>query len=258
MLKKERQSKQFYKIASAAYSHLDKFFKNEKPEELHQYRVAIKKLKSLLTFKKAFQKSDEKSCLSDQSMRVFHLAGEIRQLDINLKLLKKFNFIEPVVLASQHKLRARQMLKLINVYKKYKKKIILSNTKIANDFGDMDNNFIVLRFKKQFKKIENSYIHKLNKPVKLHMARKRIKQLLYMYRILPESINTNLKINLNYLETLQHYIGEWHDLFIAEKFLKERLNNKNESLIKLKNAEKVRKELLKNQLRDFKTKFWLN
>ncbi|MBL0339818.1 MAG: CHAD domain-containing protein [Bacteroidetes bacterium] len=176
-----------------------------------------------MVFKKDFQERDDEAYLSVQSLKLFHVAGEIRQLDVNLKLLKKFNFIDPDALASQHKLRAGLLLKLLSFYKKHEKKISKSNHKIAIDFADIDNNFIVLKFKTQFSKIGNNSIHKFNNPDKLHKVRKRIKQLLYMYWILPKSITTNLKINLNYLENLQHILGEWHDLFLTENFLKDDL-----------------------------------
>jgi CHAD domain-containing protein len=49
----------------------------------------------------------------------------------------------------------------------------------------------------------------------LHEARKRIKTLLYVQKLLPAAITALVRLNTDYLDRLQEAIGQWHDAVVA-------------------------------------------
>lgn len=53
----------------------------------------------------------------------------------------------------------------------------------------------------------------------LHLARKRIKNLIYVHGVLHKRLVARLKLNITYLDQLQDAIGKWHDTAEAVKLL---------------------------------------
>jgi CHAD domain-containing protein len=49
----------------------------------------------------------------------------------------------------------------------------------------------------------------------LHRARKKIKTMLYLQKILPGVITERVRLNTDYLDQLQEAIGQWHDAVVA-------------------------------------------
>jgi CHAD domain-containing protein len=49
----------------------------------------------------------------------------------------------------------------------------------------------------------------------LHQARKKIKTMLYVQKILPPEITERVRLNTDYLDQLQEAIGQWHDVVVA-------------------------------------------
>jgi CHAD domain-containing protein len=49
----------------------------------------------------------------------------------------------------------------------------------------------------------------------LHQARKKIKTMLYLQKLLPVTITKRVKLNTVYLDELQEAIGQWHDAVVA-------------------------------------------
>jgi CHAD domain-containing protein len=49
----------------------------------------------------------------------------------------------------------------------------------------------------------------------LHQARKKIKTMLYVQKILPPEITERVRLNIDYLDQLQDAIGQWHDAVVA-------------------------------------------
>lgn len=49
----------------------------------------------------------------------------------------------------------------------------------------------------------------------LHEARKKIKTLLYVQKLLPAEIVQRIRLNRDYLDQLQEAIGQWHDAMVA-------------------------------------------
>jgi CHAD domain-containing protein len=49
----------------------------------------------------------------------------------------------------------------------------------------------------------------------LHEARKKIKTLLYVHKLLPVEMAERIRLNTGYLDQLQEAIGQWHDTMVA-------------------------------------------
>jgi CHAD domain-containing protein len=84
-------------------------------------------------------------------------------------------------------------------------------------------------YKKHLKKIFGILKQSNDRIEKWHKIRKKIKNLLYLYQILPKSLARKLHLNEAYLEHLQEAIGEWHDVILLLELLKtEAYANRNE------------------------------
>lgn len=254
MLKRERQFKYIIKYASAAKFHMDTFVKTQNAEELHKYRVEIKKIKAIVAFNKIKDKSVVAISLSVPANKAFQLAGEIRQFDIHLQIINKFNLTEPVLNARINKLRKLKISKLKTFLVKQKEIFTKSDQNLIKHLKNFDNDKIIKKIEHKIAEIKHILIYQYKKPEQLHEARKQIKKLLYVEQILPRRIRIKLNLNLEYLDTLQHSIGEWHDLFVTENDLRARSLKKDVSLMKLKNAQRYQLKILQQQFKRFKKK----
>jgi CHAD domain-containing protein len=89
--------------------------------------------------------------------------------------------------------------------------------KIDDNCTDLKNKCILNHYQRSVKKI--TYLH-LTAPVEnLHSCRKRIKNLLYINKVLPKQVKKKLNINTSYLMSLEENIGIWHDHFFTLSFL---------------------------------------
>ena len=88
-------------------------------------------------------------------------------------------------------------------------------------FQDIKDKDIVCLYKNRLKKLGHSFPSKNNNTERWHNNRKKIKNLLYFYEVLPKSLLQKLQLNIAYLDRLQNAIGLWHDIFSIEELLRK-------------------------------------
>ncbi len=199
-------------------AHLTAFHDSQLPEDLHKVRVQVKKIRALLKLSRIDFNSLELKPLK----KLYCHVGKVRDVYIRL------NFIARNGLKNQRSIKYRHTL-LERESDKFCKKINahLKDTKsvyevIPGLLTNIPEKYILHFYKKQLKKVATALVQQVN-PDEIHMGRKKIKNLIYVYETLPKPLAKKLRLSIAYLEELQDVIGKWHDSFInAKLFFKSR------------------------------------
>ncbi len=226
MLTKRRQQKYLSKEENEWRSQLRIFNETRNQEALHGFRIGIKKIQALVQLSKACsgksagknrpaKKSPAKKSASKEVKwltKMFRQAGTIRDANSTLRILQQHQLVS----AEYKDQQARQMdaaatglSELANQYgKKGKKAGRLFSAGIQAIDEDRIRNWysaqlirigILLTWSGGF----------------LHQARKKIKTLLYLHKMLPRELTEQLHLDTDYLDQLQEAIGQWHDSVAA-------------------------------------------
>ncbi len=200
------------KQSDAAVHLLDEYLKTNDGEALHQLRVSIKKIRSVLRYFENQQLHEKKiKQLKKQLRHVFQSAGFIRETQLQIQWLKRnryrillneslletdVSFYEQVFLDEAGKSR----------------KILESIRKELNKFCKDADELSVFNYAEQLKQRIFFQLKSVNMSG-WHELRKIIKQLLYAQNWLSESEKIKLLPvkQTAFLDQLQEAIGNWHD-----------------------------------------------
>jgi CHAD domain-containing protein len=251
MLKKKKQQKYFKKRWKAVLVHLNSFVYRRDPEALHRLRVEVKKIKALAWFSEKCSEDVHFSKPMKRILEVFHDAGEIRSAMLALKLLKKYGIKNQKFSALE-----RNVLSSGTTQFRLKKAIHIKNINIAckdmvGRFEDIEKKYILRIFKKELHKLAQSFSSR-DAGKKLHDDRKRIKNLLYIYKMLPGPLANDLNLNTSYLDSIQEAIGKWHDPYSMIGLMKEDGIDNKEVKNKLRSQVKKCEKNIYRLTADFK------
>jgi len=187
------------------------------PEHLHLLRVAIKKVKAILDI---LEVNYDVNYDTKRLQKLFNKAGKIRELQLNVLLLKKHH-CQPESLIEelefeQYSLQEK-LVKGIPGYSKGVKKF-----RKETDFSfplPAFNKIEKYLAKKKRKAGRNFDAHTRSG---MHSFRMKIKNLLFVYSMLPNKIKNKLDLPVDLLHDLQNEVGAWHDTWAAIQFLQQK------------------------------------
>lgn len=215
---------------------LSAYTKDQNAECLHRLRVAIKKIKAVLYFA---EKNYKEKYDATQLMSLFHKAGEIREMQINIHLLSTVPLIPKRLIAQ---LKKKENILIQQFVKNGAKSLLL-----IKNFGKEtclpeklpSKKAIINYFKKERKKA-NKIIPQQKEREVMHKYRKKIKKLMYIYNALPERMQKLIKLNITEINTLQEKLGQWHDTYSAINFFSQPqfTLKTSQHILKLKEEEK--------------------
>jgi CHAD domain-containing protein len=206
--------------------------KDQNPEMLHMLRVNIKQIRAVLSLVKEIC---NKSCNSNEMKPLFQDAGQIRTLQINLKILNELPHPPELPIsqiAANEKVLTGQFMDNIPEY-------LTGIDKFRNDFSlpnilpdDKIKNYIAMQVKKANKLIVKQVRENL------HCFRKRVKKIIYAYDVLPATLQKTVVLNKSELNKLQKKLGKWHDTFsVIDFLLQQEFPDKIKYISKLKAKE---------------------
>jgi CHAD domain-containing protein len=208
------------------------YLKTENPDQLHQFRVQVKKIKSLLILYTINKKNKNLLKIFRPVKTIFHHAGAIRDSYIHLQLAEQFQVKEPEFHQEQTDLMFQEMTGFKKKSRKYALKLNKTLEKIKDELRGISN-----------KDIADFYASELNSVVlalakrefndDMHDCRKRLKNLLYNQKLANKSMKGKLKLNLPYLDQVQDLLGEWHDGILARDLFSLQMNEEQQSIDKL-------------------------
>ena len=244
IMNRKEETKHLNKEWKQINFHLNAFLETGNQEELHRFRVQIKKLKAMLTL---FQHANKKQVLLKNFKpvaKIFKLAGSIRDAHINMLLKEKYNIKNALFEEGQQKIIENGISQFKEKGSKYLKRIKEVQADIKKNLSNIEDKAIA-----DFYKIKLEIIAKKlavpNFNEDMHYNRKIIKTLVYNHKLANKALNGIVTINSEYLDKLQDVIGEWHDNIIAAQlFATTELNDKTiVTKIKRKNTS-VKKNIL--------------
>lgn len=206
--------------------HLKAFLGSGDQEELHKFRVQIKKVRAMLSL---FENtSKQHGLLKDFKpvRQIFKYAGHIRDAHTNLQLSTRYNLKNELFETGQQKIIEDGVTEFQHHGKKHIKHIKDAYKQLKKQLTGLDNSAIAGYYKKQLEEISgNLAVSGFNED--MHTNRKLIKILVYNHKLADKALNGSVPFNTVYLDKLQAAIGEWHDNIIAAQlFSTPELNDK--------------------------------
>ena len=189
--------------------------KDGEPEELHKMRVQIKRIRAILELSLGNRSS---KCFR-QVQKLFSIGGAIRNVHITLQLAEKYNVACPVLLEQQELIMKGAMRKLERSKKLRLKSISMARKSAENCIKRVQWQRIIHFYKATIENIDSIATSEELSEKKLHSCRKKLKTLMYDSEILPKQMVEKMGVNVDYLQSVQEAIGEWHDVQMVHQLL---------------------------------------
>jgi CHAD domain-containing protein len=211
MLKKSKQRRYLAKKDKEWQAELDAFGDSRDPEAIHRLRVAVKKIRAVAQFSQACSGKDTKKDLH-LLKKMYRQAGAIRDAGNHLHLLEKVHSAPEFYKQEQQQLQEEATQEFVDSIRTYRKKGKKAARRLLADLRPVRLDCIKDWYAGELIKVS---ILLNASGDELHQARKEIKTLLYVFRLLPSRIARELRLDGHYLDKLQETIGQWHDAFVV-------------------------------------------
>lgn len=202
-------------------THIVAFIETRDPEALHQFRIQVKRLKALLRYLQNAGKEAYKTGQLTTLQSIFKHAGRIRSAQNTMSLLQQYAVTDPLVerkLETIEKKETERFCRKGNGYIRSVKEVL---ERYGQGFQEIEDQQINRLYRKQWKKLTRFFKRPPWATGELHNARKRIKNLNYLYKVLPKKMTRPWKLDEAFLDQLQHSIGVYHDIVLLLEFLKK-------------------------------------
>lgn len=211
MLTKKKQRQYLAEKEQQWLQELTAYDASRDEEALHRLRLRIKKMRALVRLSASVR---GKRLAKDFRLlrKMFRQAGYIRDTRSELNLLEAHQLLS----AAYKERRVNQIRaasdKFARGVKKFRKKGKKAGRLLLGDVRSIRGGRIRRWFAEE---IVQTGILLTKSGEELHEARKKIKTLLYVIKILPPRLAGRLQLDTDYLDTLQDAIGKWHDVLVA-------------------------------------------
>jgi len=199
-MKRKKAVKYFDKEWNAMKKWLKSYWKNEDQQDLHKFRIQVKKLRAFLTMSEHSRDHSKLLPYFKPVKKIFKCAGELRNSHIKQLL-------------SQTEQPAENAVRNFHSQKgKFRKYIKKTYPRLVSKIKSIKNAAVEKFYESQLRLIADSFLM-LNSDEQLHDCRKRIKVLLYNHKLVHNLLP--FQLNTEYLDQLQETIGKWHDQLLA-------------------------------------------
>jgi CHAD domain-containing protein len=193
---------------------LKAFLETGSQEELHKFRVQIKKLKAMLSLLEGTSKHSHLLKNFKPVKKIFKYAGQIRDAYVNLQLSEKYHIKNESFEAGQQKIIDKGTTHFRHKGKKYLKNIKHTYKQLKKKLPKVHDGSVTEFYKEQLNQIAAGMaISSFTED--MHTNRKLIKILVYNHKLADKAINGSAHFNIQYLDKLQEAIGKWHDNVVA-------------------------------------------
>ena len=225
-MKKKEEAKYLDKEWTEMSARLKAFLETGNQEDMHKFRVQIKKLRAMLTL---FESTSRRHGLLKDFKpvkNIFRSAGHIRDAHMNLQLSERYNLKNEAFELSQQKIIEDGIIEFRSNGKEFIKNLKNAHKQLIKQLPKVDNSSIADYYKKQLEQIAGNLVV-TGFTEEMHTNRKLIKILVYNHKLADKALNGSLHLNAEYLDKLQETIGKWHDNIVAAQlFSSPELNDK--------------------------------
>jgi CHAD domain-containing protein len=252
-MKKKKEKAYFDDQWEGMTAHLKRFIENGDQEELHLFRVQVKKLRAMLelldikSVKHPLQKDFK------PVRKIFKHCGEIRNAFINLQYGQRFQFKNEDFFMNYLYEIEKGTNEVKELGKQYLKAVKSAYNEIGDDLEPVDDKAIVQFYKAKLYNIASS-LQNLQFTDELHATRKQIKTLMYNRKIAHDALDGKLQISNDYLDKLQALIGDWHDNVLAMELFSSAGFNSRPVITKIKSQNTRLKRSIAALAHDFERK----
>ncbi|MCS5489851.1 CHAD domain-containing protein [Algoriphagus limi] len=245
-MKKNLLNSYVSKLLESIEKQLSSYLKEKDPECLHKLRVEIKKIKAINSFARKIYERDFNSELLKP---LFKKAGEIRETELTIQLLKSLSPSPNNLISKAESQKSELVLQFLSSGSEYFQAISeyrnelrfpekLGDKKVIKEFFD--------KAKDNAQKILLGYDRE-----GMHTYRRKIKNLVYIYDVLPKKLQEEIDLDKKLILKQQHQLGEWHDLYVAVQILSSLKisNGAQESIEKLKVGEEEQFRIVLEKIR---------
>jgi CHAD domain-containing protein len=225
ILKSKVQEKHLRDLWDKMTAHLLGFYDAQQPEDIHQMRVAIKKIRAVSTLlqgKKRMKKiKKSRSKLRD----IFQHAGRLRAVHVHLALMERHQLSHEEHLNTLKTELANETAAFYQLHDKYLKTLKKLKSVFSKGAEDLKVKDIEKIYVDQLKDLDAFFTRDTPDASHLHEKRKLIKQLLYVHQCLPDKMKKSIGLHVDYLNEMQELIGNWHDTLLTIAILRESGDN---------------------------------
>ena len=211
MLSKKRQRRFLAEKEQRWLQELVVFDESRDEKALHRLRLEVKKIRALVELAKV--RSGKRAAVHFSGLKkMFRKAGVIRDAGSQVRFLE-----ERHLLSEGHRDRQAKWIQVagdtfaahIHQYRKKGKK---ASKRLMTEMQPIHARRVLRWYAGE---IIRTGLLLGGAGDDLHQARKKIKAMLYVQRILPAAITERVRLNTDYLDQLQEAIGQWHDVVVA-------------------------------------------
>ena len=211
-MKKKEEEKYFDKQWQAMTDSLTAYLENNAPEDLHRFRVQVKKLRAFVILADSVEGAPLLAPLFKPVKNVFKKAGEIRNAYMNQQLGKAHHSGNNLLMESQQLLEINTGRDFKLAGARYLDKIKQAQQLLGQKIQPISNLHINLFYQKLLQQIAAA-VKNIKFDEDLHDCRKRIKVLIYNLKLVHPKLT--IGFNEDYMEQVQTAIGDWHDNVLA-------------------------------------------
>jgi len=225
-MKKKEEAKYLDKEWVLMNAYLKAFLETGNQEDLHKFRVQIKKLRAMLYLFESTSKETGLMKLFKPVRKIFKYAGQIRDAHTNLQLSERYELKNELFETGQQKIIEEGTNTFRTRGDEFFKDIKTAHKQVKKQLQKVDDKQIAEYYKTQLEQIAtNLTVSGFTED--MHTNRKLIKILVYNHKLAEKALNGSLPFNTAYLDKLQDAIGKWHDNIVAEElFSLPELNDK--------------------------------
>lgn len=230
-MKASTAKKYIDEIWNEMITHFKLFAKAGDQEELHKFRVAVKKIKSFYILVQACNNGDELLKNFEPVIKVFKQAGVIRDTYLKLQFSGRYQFTSEGLRNEQKQLLTTSIIELRHYAKKDLKVFAKAYRQLQTRIPDINSQAIVFFYQRQLYQITH-ILSRSKFDEELHTCRKKIKHLLYNYKVIGKKSTKEISLNVPYFDQLQKMAGNWHDKLSLKNLLSVNLTG-NADILKL-------------------------
>ncbi|MDB5112584.1 MAG: hypothetical protein JWR67_3698 [Mucilaginibacter sp.] len=211
-MKKKEERKYFDREWKEMQASLKAWFKKEKQEDLHHFRVQVKKLRAFLILSESNEQHPKMTKNFKPVRRIFKQAGEIRNAHMNIELGKAQQVENDEFMNNQHLMQVKATRKFRSKKIRFLEKLKSAHQKLKQELKPINDVHISFFYENHLNQIA-AMLAKLQFDDELHNCRKQVKILIYNHKLVRTALDTGF--NGDYLEQVQTAIGDWHDHVLA-------------------------------------------
>ena len=231
-------------------SNYEAFVETGSQENLHQFRVHVKKLRAFIALLDDVLKQEKLTRAFKPVKKVFRHSGKIREAYINLQLSSQYDLKNADFIQQQVDEIEREVINFKLNAKKYHKILRQAHESIGEELQETRNDRINDFYHHQLTQIAST-LEKIRFTEELHDCRKQIKTLVYNRKVVGKALNGKLNLNADYLDQLQEHIGDWHDTVIAIQLFSAPAFNGQPVIAKIKRQSTRLRKSINELSKDF-------